>query len=93
MPRQIDVKQHPVRTRAYDSSERVLPVRCRIDDLQASQHEQLLDVSPEVLIVVDNQNPNRHAHSLVRGSYAFHGGNPTVHEALVLLLDSTSGWL
>jgi hypothetical protein len=76
-PRQIDVKQHPVRTRAYDGSERVLPVRCRIDDLQASQHEQLTHVSPEVLVVVDNQNPNRHPHSLVRASFAFHGGNPT----------------
>lgn len=92
-PRQIDVKQHPVRTGADDGSERVLPVRCRIDDLQASQHQQLTHLSPEVLIVVDNQNPNRHPHSLVRGSFAFHGANPTVLEALVLLLDSTRGWL
>ena len=92
-PRQIDVKQHPVRTGADDGSERVLSVRCRIDDLQASQHQQLTHLSPEVLIVVDNQNPNRHPHSLVRGSFAFHGANPTVLEALVLLLDSTRGWL
>jgi hypothetical protein len=77
-PRQIDVKQHPVRTGAYDGSERVLPVRCRIDDLQASQHEQFTHVSSEVLVVVDNQNPSRHPCSLVRASFAFHGGNPTV---------------
>ena len=92
-PRQIDVNQHPVRTGADDSSEGVLPVRCRIDDFQASQHEQLTYLSPEVLVVIDNQNPNRHPHSLVRGSFAFHGANPTILEALVLLLDSTRGWL
>jgi hypothetical protein len=79
-PGQIDVKQHPVRTGADDGSERVLPVRCRIHDLQAAQHQQLTHVSPEVLTVVDNQNPNRHPHSLVRRSCAFHGGNPTVVE-------------
>ena len=63
----------------YDSSERVFPVCCRIDDLQASQHEQLTYLSPEVLIVIDDQNPNRHPHSLVHGSPAIHGGNPTAH--------------
>jgi aspartate-semialdehyde dehydrogenase len=44
-------------------------------------------VSPEVLVVVDNQNPNRHPHSLVRASFAFHGGNPTV-VALVPVLSA-----
>jgi hypothetical protein len=35
------------------------------------------------MTVVDNQNPNRHANTLVRRSFADHGGNPTVVEALL----------
>ena len=62
----------------------LLAVRRQIHDLEAAQLKQLTYPVSEMWTVVDNQNPHRHPHTLVRATFANHGANPTVLEALVL---------
>lgn len=76
--RKIYIQQDPVGTLVGHGSERLLPVRGFVEQLETAPGEQFARSTPEMGAVVDDQNPTRHLWSLPTTWPASNRDNPTL---------------